>query len=252
MIVELLIVAVAAFVGSCFQAVTGFAMGMMLMAVAAAVSDVSVAVLAAVVSLLSLVNVALAIAGDLRQISLRLFGWLALGQVPAIVIGVLLLGALSRYALTALELLLGSFIVLGSLSMMIRPLPRSRLSTRGATFLAGFAGGMVGGLFSASGPVLGWFNYRQPLPVGVIRATLLACFALTTGFRTAVVGATGGLTREVWLLVAVGLPVVIGGTLCGRLLAPRLDAVALRRVAFGVLVTMGVWIVVRSLLALAS
>ena len=56
----------------------------------------------------------------------------------------------------------------------------------------------MGGMFSASGPYLGWFGHRQP-PHGV-SVTLLACFILTTS-TPILVGAGGDLTREVLTLV---------------------------------------------------
>jgi uncharacterized membrane protein YfcA len=112
--------------------------------------------------------------------------------------------------------------------------------------LAGFAGGILGGMFSASGPVIGWFTYRQPLPVATIRSTLLAVFALSTTLRVGSVAFAGGLTREVFTLAAVGLPLVLLGTWLGRSFAPPLADVALKRLAFGVLLMMGSWMVVRS------
>jgi uncharacterized membrane protein YfcA len=146
-----------------------------------------------------------------------------------------------------LELLLGSFIVFGSLSMMLRPRPRATVSPPWACFAAGFAGGVLGGLFSASGPVMGWFTYRQPLAVMQIRSTLLAVFALSTSLRLVMVAASGGLTRPVWLLALLGLPLVLLGTWLGRAFAPPLSEVALKRAAFGILLLMGSSMVARSL-----
>ncbi|HBK17026.1 MAG TPA: hypothetical protein DDZ38_00200, partial [Gammaproteobacteria bacterium] len=53
------------------------------------------------------------------------------------------------------------------------PNPRGGRSRSPQTFVVGFLGGTLGGMFAASGPIIGWFGYRQPLPVGAIRATLL-------------------------------------------------------------------------------
>lgn len=237
-------------VGSYVQSVAGFAMGMIIIAVTVGGGLLPVPLITAVVSLLSLVNIVLALQGHGHHLARRVFFWMALGLLPAVAVGVWLLEHLDARAQWMLELLLGIFIVAGSLSMMVRPLPRPQVSPRWACFAAGFSGGLLGGMFSASGPVMGWFNYRQPLTVAQIRTTLLASFALTTTFRTVVVGYAGGLTSQVWLLTAIGLPVVLLGTWLGRGFPPPVSEVTLKRLAFGLLVAMGCWSILRALSAL--
>ena len=117
---------------------------------------------------------------------------------------------------------------------------------------AGVAGGLVGGLFSASGPIMGWFNYRQPLVVSAIRATLLCGFVLTTSMRTLVVGIQGGLTAEVWLLTALGLPLVVLGTWIGSKLLHRVNEVWFTRIYKGVLSLIAVHLLIRSALTLGG
>jgi uncharacterized membrane protein YfcA len=238
---------VTALVGSYVQSVTGFAMGMIMIAVMVGSGLVAVPVITAVVSVLSLLNILLALHGHLHHVERRLLLWMSIGLPVAVWGGVEALEVMDRQVAWLLELLLGSFIVLGSLSMMLRPQPRRTLSRPWACLTAGLAGGMLGGLFSASGPVLGWFTYRQPLTVAEIRTTLLAVFAFTTSLRIGVVGVGGGLTGEVWLLSLLGVPLVLLGTWLGRSFAPPLSDVALKRVAFGILLLMGSWMVVRAL-----
>jgi uncharacterized membrane protein YfcA len=106
--------------------------------------------------------------------------------------------------------------------------------------------GLVGGMFSASGPVLGWFGYSQPLPLAAIRATLLACFVLTTSTRTVLVGVTGGLTPAVLTYALAALPVVVLGTVLGRMFVPPVSEQTIKKFAYGLLLIMGVWILLRS------
>lgn len=233
----------AVFVGSYVQSVAGFALGMIVIAVTGASGTVPLQVLTAAASLISLLNVALALIGHTQAIHRRIFVWLALGQMPAIALGVWLLGWLDRDARWVLELLLGAFITLGSLSMMLKPKPLAKESTSLSCFGAGLAGGVVGGLFSASGPIMGWFNYRQPLELAVIRATLLCSFALTTSTRTLIVGLDGGLTAEVLLLTAAAVPLVVAGTWLGRELPPPVAEITLKRMAFSLLLVMGLSLV---------
>jgi uncharacterized protein len=240
---------VTALVGSYVQSVTGFAMGMIMIAVMVGSGRVAVPVIAAVVSLLSFVNIVFALRGNLRHLEVRLLGWVAVALLPAVWTGVWLLGVLDRRLAWLLELLLGSFIVLGSLSMMLRPRPRSALSKPWSSLCAGFAGGVLGGMFAASGPVMSWFVYRQPLPIAAIRATLLAVFALATVLRTAIVAHEGGLTAEVWRLALAGLPLVFIGALAGRNFAPPLSDAELKRFAFALMLVMGAGTIVRALSA---
>ena len=235
-------------VGSYVQAVTGFAMGMIVIAVMVGAHLVDVPLITAVASLLSFVNVVLALRGQSRLIHWRLFGWLAVGQLSAIGFGVSLLYYLSESSLWVLELLLGSFTILGGLSMLLRPESRTQVSRPWACFSAGVSAGIVGGMFSASAPVMGWFNYRQPLEVAEIRATLFGCFAINTAARTFVVGVEGGLSEDVWLLALIGLPFVVAGTWAGRELPPAVSSLTMKRLAFTLLISMGIWIFAGALL----
>jgi uncharacterized membrane protein YfcA len=236
------------FIGSYVQAVAGFAMGLLIIAAVASARLYDVEVAAAVVSFLSLLNIALSLHGHYHLVHGRTLRWLVTGQVPAIFVGVWLLGVLSRQASVLLEMTLGVFLILGSASMMLRPRLRERVSSPQAACIAGIGGGVLGGLFAASGPVIGWFCYRQPLPVAEIRATLLGCFAATTLTRIVAVTVNGDLSLEILSLVVVSVPAVLLGTWLGRRFPPPVGEIALRRLAFLLLTLLGAWILTAALL----
>ena len=144
------------------------------------------------------------------------------------------------------EFLLGVFIVAGCGAMMLRPVPRETRSPGWGFALAGAGGGLLAGLFAAAGPVLGWFLYRQPWPHGTIRATLLACFAVSTVVRTALVGSAGGLTLEVFRFAAISLFAVLLAALLLWRWPPALEEQQLRRGAFTLLTLSGLAIVIRA------
>ncbi len=244
-----------ALIGSYVQAVAGFAMGMLIMAVAATSGLYDLEVVAAAISLLSLVNILMSLHGHYHLVHGRTLQWLAMGQVPGIAMGIWLLSVLNAGATSWLELLLALFLFGGSASMMLRPIPRATLSGTAGTLGAGISGGVLGGLFAASGPVIGWFCYRQPLPITEIRATLLGCFAITTIARTLMVAATGGLTATVAVTAGAALPAVLLGAWLGRRYPPAFGETTMRRVAFGALLVMGTWIgisAVRTILSTSS
>ncbi len=229
-------------IGSYVQTVAGFAMGLLIIAFAATSQLYDFEVVAATVSLLSFANILLSLRGHYHLVHGRTLRLLSLAQLPSIALGIWLLGVLNADATAWLELLLAVFLIGGSAAMMLRPVPRATLSGTAGTLTAGFAGGLLGGLFAASGPVMGWFCYRQPLAVTEIRATLLGCFAITTLARTLMVAANGTLTIDVWMLAGTGLPAVLLGVWLGRRFPPAFGETAMRRAAFGALLAMGAWI----------
>ena len=109
--------------------------------------------------------------------------------------------------------------------------------------VVGAGGGLVGSMFAASGPVIGWCAYRQPIPVATVRATLLARYLVTSTTPTVVVGMGGGLSEIVWQLTALELPVVAFGTWLARRHVPLFDEGNMRRVAFTILLLLGVGII---------
>ncbi len=238
------------FVGSYIQAVAGFAMAMLIVAVGGGLRLMDVPTLAAVISLLTIVNVILSLWGQTRHIDKKLFVWLAVGQVPAIFAGLQLMQWMDGNTRSALEIVLGLFITIGGLSMYLKPHPWESVSGRSVSFVTGVTGGLVGGMFSASGPVMGFFMYSQPLTLAVIRATLLAGFVLTTSTRTVFVGVQGGLTGEVLTFAAIGLPVVAVGTWLGRQFAPPVTEETIKRMAYLLLLAMGAWILGRAAFSL--
>ena len=245
----LLLFVTTVLLASYIQGVAGFAMGMLMIAVLGSMRMLDIEVLTAVVSLLSVVNIIMSLHGHYHLIQGHVLRWLVYGQVPALFAGVSLLNLLSVSARQLLEFTLGIFIIAGCSAMLVKPRLRAEVSSRLSCLTAGASGGLLGGLFAASGPVLGWFCYRQPLAVVEIRATLLSCFAVSTLVRTGIVGVYGGLTEEVWLFCGIGVPVVLIGTWLSRRFPPPVTDSILRRCAFGIMLVLGVWIVVASQIA---
>lgn len=228
--------------GSYVQAVAGFAMGMIIVAVVGGMRLLDIPTLAAVVSLMTIVNTTFSLRGQLGFVHRRLLFWIGVGQLPGIFLGFWLMGYLDAVDSRRLELCLGIFITVGGLAMAIRPRPLVEVSSGFFAWTCGLLGGLLGGMFSASGPVLGWFGYSQPLALNVIRATLLSSFFMTTSTRTVLVGFQGGLTETVLTYAALGIPAVILGAWLGKTFPPLLREDKLKRGAFFILLLMGIWI----------
>ena len=243
-IMDWIIFLTAVVFSSYVQAVTGFGMGILLMAIIGACHIVSLPVLAAVVSLVSGINVWFSLRGNLHFVQKRLLFFLVLGQLPAVGVGVWLGNRLDRDAVWLLELMLGIFITISSCAMLLRSKSSATVSGAFPAVGAGFAGGIIGGLFAASGPVISLFMYRQPIRMAVIRATLLSFFAIAILSRTAIVAHQGGLTSVVWNMVFVGLPLTLFGAWLGRVGPPPVSEDRLKHLVFVTLFFVGLYIIV--------
>lgn len=240
--VPLLIILLVLLFGSYVQAVAGFALGMIAVAIIGGLRLMDIPTLAAMVSFLSMLNAALSLQGSVQHIHRNLLFWLGVGIVPGLLLGYWLMLYLHGSALWLLELCLGLFITVGGLSMSIRPRSWPQQSGAPFTWSMGVVGGVLGGLFSASGPLLGWFAYSQPLSVAVIRATLLSYFFLTTSARTVIVFFDGSLTTSVLVYAGLGVPVVVLGAWLGRRFPPVVSEQTMKRGVFMLLLLMGIWI----------
>lgn len=239
---SLIIILLVLLFGSYVQAVAGFALGMIAVAIIGGLRLLDIPTLAAMVSFLSMLNASLSLRGSLQHVHRKLLLWLGVGILPGLVLGYGLMLYLNERALWILELCLGVFITVGGLSMSIRPRSWQQPSRAPFSALMGLTGGLLGGLFSASGPLLGWFVYSQPLALAVIRATLLSYFFLATSARTVIVVFDGSLTASVLLYAGLGAPVVILGAWLGRKFPPLVSEQTLKRGVFLLLLVMGVWI----------
>lgn len=232
--------------------VSGFGLGMIVMGAAGGLGVASVPVLAAVVSLVTLVNSAVALPGKWRGLGTQRTIALAVGIVPSIMVGVWLLSWLDATLTVLLTLLLGALVLSGGISIGLRPRPLRAESPSWTFAVSGFLTGLCGGLFGVPGPPVIYHCYRQPLPLETIRLLLILCFAITSGVRTIYVGSQGGLTGDVWQLALWSMPVVGGATWLGRCFPPPCSAALMRQLAMLTLIGLGAAILLKGVLLLAS
>jgi len=225
--------------GTYFQTVTGFGLGMIVMGATSGLGLAPVATVATVVSLVTLANSACALPGKLQHIDWRAVCAAAVGILPSVVIGVMLLDYLSASAATLLQLLLGAVILYGGLSAALRPAPLPRRSGDGSFFVSGVFGGLLSGMFGVSGPPLIFQFYRQPMKPVEIRCALILVFTVTSSVRTLYSAWQGQLDAHVCVQAAIAVPVVVLATLLGRRFPPPFSATTTRRIAFGVLMGIG-------------
>ncbi|MCG6659369.1 TSUP family transporter [Halomonas campisalis] len=239
----LLIAALAGY----FQTVTGFGLGMIVMGATSGLGIAPVASVAAVVSLMTLINCLVALPGRLQHVDWP-SAWAAVaGIVPMIMVGVLLLDYLSGSAATLLSLLLGVVVLYGGASLLLQPSRQQRLSSRRSFALFGGLSGLLGGLFGMAGPPLIYHCYRQPIEPIRIRNLLILLFAATSGVRTLFVVSLGQMTAEILWLTVWSVPVIALATYAGRRFPLPFSPLVMRRIAFLVLLVMGVSLIASAL-----
>jgi len=231
----LLLVAFAAYV----QGVAGFAYGLILMGIIGWLDLAPLPAAAILVSLTSLVNVLVALRGYRSSIQWQLLMPVVAGMLPALVGGVLLLDYLSNEAEALLKSLLGITLLGGGSLLMLKPTPYQAPSGPLSLIAIGILGGISGGLFSVSGPPIVFHFYRQPLPLGLLKITLLALFGFSTLTRIAVVSIEGQMTLELLWFGLLAAPIVSLSTLAARRFPPPLSEDNLKRCAFFLVAGMG-------------
>ena len=225
--------------GAYVQAVTGFAMGLIVVGVVAITGWVSVAVVAAVVTAATFFNVVTALPGRLHQVHWRESGLMTVGMVPAVFGGLALLDYLGTKLTEALHAVLAATILGGGMLLTLRPDPRTTAAGSCSSLTMGTIGGFMTGMFATGGPPVVYHMYRQPYAVASIRATLLATFGIACVVRLTLLAVHGDLTPEVLGLAGAAVPVVIGATLVGRHFPPPLSDHNTRRLAFLLLMGLG-------------
>lgn len=240
----LLLVAFASFI----QSVTGFALGLVLMGVSAALGLADIVFTAAVVSFIALVNSATALPNQWRGIDRSALALLACGFMPLTFVGLWLLDVMSASSVEVLRLILGVVVALAGGLLLVQPGQLSQRSGPLAFIASGSLAGVIGGMFGAGGAALAYLMYRQPDTVTVIRATLLACFVLTSLTRIILMSFAGHVDLDVMWTTLLSLPVVIGITMITTRFTPAISDLMVRRAAFLLLIVTGLGLVIPSVL----
>lgn len=225
---------------SYLQALTGFALGIFALGGVIALNLSSLETAALVINVLMVANVLLALRNSWGAINTKLLTITLIGIVPGTIGGVWLLQSLATSYSLALQTILGLLIIGAGSTMFLRPTPKHKLSPYHQFGLIGILGGIFGGLYSIPGPPVVYLFYRQPMSVRDVRATLLAIFGVMSAFRLAVVGLQGGFSREVLYLSALSVPVVVVASVIFTLFPPSVSDARVRRIAFVLLISMGV------------
>ncbi|SEP96323.1 Sulfite exporter TauE/SafE [Faunimonas pinastri] len=231
-----LLAGIAAYV----QSLTGFGLGLITMGGVALGGAIPLTYAAVLVSVMTLVNAGQVLLKGWRDVAWRDLRLVILSGIPALILGYWMLEWLAGTRMDAVRLLLGIIIILSALQLAARPHALGRRSSDGSFLFFGAVAGIMGGLFSTSGPPLVYHLYRQPMPAVTIRETLVAIFGFNALFRLIVVAGAGNLPpARVWICL-LALPSVMVFTFAARRWPPPVAPEIMRHVIFVLLCLSGI------------
>jgi uncharacterized protein len=194
------------------QGITGFALALILLGLTSLFELAALPDVANVATVLSLASAAIALRGTRESLDWTIWRTTLTGSVFGYGIGVALMAWLSANVVVVLRLLLGLVVIGCAVVVLVRAHPLAQRSSRWSFRCFGVVSGVLGGLFSASGPPLVYQFYRQPLDLDTVRDTLVATLAAGSLVRLAMVVPAGQFSTHALLLCALSVPVVMGIT----------------------------------------
>jgi uncharacterized membrane protein YfcA len=235
---------------SCTQSITGFALSLVLLGLTGLFQLAPLPDAANVATALSLATGIIALRSGRRAVDWPALRATAVGTVVGVPLGVLLLGWLHANVVVLLRVLLGVVVIACAIIVLVRTAPLARRSAPASFSAFGLASGLLGGLFSASGPPLVWQFYRQPMSIDTVRDTLLAVFAAGSALRLVMVVASGQFTQRSAGLCVVAVPLAMGVTWWMRRHPPPWPRQAVLKIVCALLMVTGVGLVAPALHAL--
>ena len=232
------------------QCLTGFALALVLLGLTSLFELAPLADVANVATVLSLANAAIALRGPKRHVDGPILRSTAIGTVFGVAAGVVLLAWLSTNVVMGLRLLLGVVVIACAIVVLRQVEPLPQRSSPASFGVIGVLSGILGGLFSASGPPLVWQFYRQPISLDTLRDTLVAVFAVGGLLRLVMVVPAGQFSANSLLLCVLGVPLAMVVTWWMKRHPPDWPRAAVLKLVCALLVLTGVGLVGPAVLAL--
>ncbi|OZI77952.1 TSUP family transporter [Bordetella genomosp. 12] len=235
----LLAVAVATYA----QTMTGFAFGLVLLGLSSLFALAPLPDMSNTVSILTLINALVAIGRNRPQVNWTLLRPAMISSLVGVALGVAALDSIHGRMSVVLQWLLGLTILVCAFMLIMQARQLPRVSSRPVFVFFGLISGLLGGLFSSAGPPMVYQLYRQPLPLAVIRNSLLVLFAANAVVRLALVSWQGTLHANTLWMSLEALPVVVILTMLVRRFATADSIRAVKRMVFVLLIAAGLGLV---------
>ena len=233
------------------QNLTGFAFSLILLGLVSVFDIASVNDAANAATVLSLINAWTYFRARPGPVPWQLMKPALNGSTVGVIVGLMLLVWLSGSAVSWLRGLLGVSILICAVLLMLQGKPLPAVSGRTSFALIGGLSGVLGGLFSASGPPIVFHMYRQPLDRELVRRALLLMFAFNSLVRLVIVVPTGHFSWHSALLAGCAMPVVYAATRLHHRLPNKLQPRTLQWLVAGLLFVAGVTLLATAWTAIA-
>jgi uncharacterized protein len=225
------------------QGITGFALALILLGLTSLFELAPLPDVANAATVLSLANAAIALRGSRKSVDAVIWRTTVVGSLFGVAAGVALLTWLSANVVLVLRLLLGIVVIACAIVVLVRAEPLAQRSSRPSFHGFGFLSGLLGGLFSASGPPLVYHYYRQPLALDTVRDTLIAALSAGALIRLAMVVGSGQFGARSLLLSAIALPVALAISWWMKKHPPRWKREAVLKLVCALLIVTGIGLV---------
>jgi hypothetical protein len=201
---------------------------------------------------MALANAAMVLRGAHKSLDWPMLRATSFGSVFGVAAGVALLGWLNANVVMLLRLLLGLVVIACALIVLLRAKPLPQRSSAISFSAYGVLSGLLGGLFSASGPPLVYEYYRQPIDLDTLRDTLIAALATSSLLRLLLVLPTGQFSYRALMLSLLALPLTMGITWWFQRNPPAWSRAGVLKLVCGLLLVTGVGLVGPALQSIAA
>lgn len=242
----ILVMALCLSAATLLQTLSGFGFGLLVVASFTLLDILPLTATTFLVSLLGLVNSTTVVVKNRNAVKIPELKLMLYTGIPLMLLGFVLLEYMSAHLTQFLNFILGISILLCCALMLVKRKRTDRQSRPRSFLIAGGVSGLLGGLFSTSGPPLVFQCYKQAWSIEAIRSTLLAVFTIGGIVRVgiALFGTLPDL--DIMFLIAAAIPLVLLVTHFSRRLTPYVDAKWIRIIAITLLGVSGVSLVVTS------
>lgn len=197
---------------TCAQSLTGFALALILLGLAGLFELAPLPDVANVATVLSLASAAIALRGTHKSLEWPMLRATTMGTLFGVAAGVALLAWLNANVVVVLRLLLGVVVIACAVIVLRRAEPLAQRSSNASFGAVGLLSGLLGGLFSASGPPLVYQFYRQPMALEALRDTLVAALAIGALLRLVLVVGSGQFSARSLMLCLMAAPLAMAIT----------------------------------------
>lgn len=170
--------------------------------------------------------------------------WIRKDVLPTLISGAIIGIVIGTYMLASfksdiLKKLFGVFIIAYALKMLFWNKANGKEPKNYIGIIAGFFGGVLGGLFSTGGPPVVIYLNKKTCDRRIFRATIIFYFLVINSWQFAVYCYTGLITTDVLKFILYLLPAFVAGNLIGAFLHIKINDVLFNRIVAIVLLITG-------------